>query len=100
MPFDETLIEILRWIEGFYPGRMTITSGHRRGDNGVHGTVPCRGTDLRGRNYTNPKKIAEHINQVWKYDYRRPELKVCVYHGTDSTKHLHIQSHENTVRVM
>ena len=95
-PFHETLIDVLRWIEQYYPGRMTITSGHRNGDPGVHGQIPCRAVDLRSRNYTNPRGLEDHINVAWQYDPVRPDLSVCLLHNIGSGMHFHIQVCDKT----
>ena len=98
VPMHDKLVDVLRWLEGLYPGRMTITSPYRAGDRGVHGTIPLRGVDLRSRNYSNPAKIEEHINQVWQYDPERPELRVCVMHDAGSGMHFHVQVHPKTAK--
>lgn len=96
--FDETLIDILLYLELLYPNRVLITCGHRPGDHGVHGQIPCRGIDIRSRVFSKPAKIAQIINERWKYDYARPEKQVAILHGEGYNEHLHIQTHPNTLR--
>ncbi len=74
------------------PGNIVITSAFRNGDDGVHGTEPLRGVDLRG-NYAN------EINSEWIYDPKRPQMKVAIYHDTGSGWHTHVQVHPNTIRI-
>ena len=97
-PYHTKLVDVLRWLESLYPGRMTITSGYRKHDTGIHGTIPCRAIDLRSRNYTNPRKIEEHINETYIYDPERPELRVAVIHDSGQGTHLHLQTCARTIR--
>ena len=96
VPYDGTLIDILVWLEEQYPGHVVFTSGFRSGDKGVHGTIPCRAVDLRSRIFKKPEEVANYINYHWEYDYKRPEIKVCVYHDSGQGPHFHIQVHPNT----
>ena len=71
----------------------------------VHGTNPCRGIDLF---FTSKKwplskkrcyKIEKHVNSIYEYDPKRPNMKVCNYHRTTiSGWHFHIQVHPNTIK--
>ena len=77
-------------------GRQAITSLYRIGDDGVHGTLPLRGTDLRARRAVDAKRKIKWINKYWKYDPERPKMKVAIAHGKDSNYHIHLQIHDNT----
>ncbi len=77
-------------------GRQVITSLYRLGDTGVHGQLPLRGTDLRARRKVDAKRKIKWINKYWKYDPKRPKLKVAIAHGKDSNFHIHLQIHDNT----
>ncbi|KKL45053.1 hypothetical protein LCGC14_2359470, partial [marine sediment metagenome] len=35
-------------------------------------------------------------NKYWKYDLKRPKLKVAIAHGKDSNYHIHLQVSDNT----
>ena len=74
-----------------------MTSQYRIGDNGVHGTLPLRGADLRMRNVHAGAVVEELINTNWIYD---PDTsKNCaLLHGSGSNLHLHIQVHPNTMK--
>lgn len=99
VPYDEMLLTILTWIDDQYPGMVVMTCGYRPGDPGVHGTIPCRGTDIRSWVFKNPELVRNYINHMWEYDFKRPDMQVCVYHeskpGADDW-HFHIQVHSNT----
>lgn len=95
--FHPILIDIISWLEETY-SRTCITCGHRPGDKGVHGTIPCRGIDIRSWVFAKPKKIVEHINMRWQYDPERPKMKCAILHDVGSGEHIHIQVHPNTVR--
>ena len=98
--YDNILIDIIVWLVGEYPGRIVFTCGYRPGDKGVHGTNPCRGMDIRSRNFKHPDKVANYINYEWIYDPKRPEKKVAIFHdaGKKGNLHIHLQSHPNTRR--
>jgi len=113
------LISILWWIYNKYD--MFITCGYRSGDNGVHGSDPCRGVDLRSWFLEDPQAVADDINAHWTYDPARTSKKCAKFHavcskckksndgpivthcrhcGEELTGwHIHIQSHPNTVKV-
>ena len=97
--FDEILIDIIMHLELLYPNRVVITCGHRPGDPGVHGTVPCRGIDIRSRVFSKPHKVVQGINERWQYDPDRPEKQVAILHDVGSGEHIHLQTHPNTRRV-
>lgn len=92
------LLEVLSWICSKHDGLVYITSGHRHGDTGVHGTDPLRAVDLRSRIFQQPKAIEVGINKAWEYDPERPEKQVAWWHQAESGYHIHIQVHDNTRR--
>jgi len=96
--YHETLIGILMWLAGEYPGRIVLTCGYRPGDKGVHGTKPCRGIDIRSRIFKRPDRVANYINMAWQYDPERPNKKVAIFHDAGSGNHIHLQCHANTKR--
>ena len=96
--YHETLIEILVWLVGEYPENLVITCGYRPGDSGVHGTMPCRAVDLRSWTFKAPDRVCNYINMVFEYDYKRPEMKVALFHDVGKGLHFHIQVHPNTRR--
>ena len=79
-------------------GMFTITSLYRIGDRGIHGTLPLRAIDLRCRNKKIGKVIENWINKKWIYDPKRNKFKVCMFHDTGRGIHLHLQSHNNTIK--
>jgi hypothetical protein len=89
------LREIMREIENEF-GPQLATSLYRIDDPGVHGTLPLRGVDLREKNYAVGRIKEAWVNNLWQYDYERPEKKVAIYHNTGSGYHLHLQVHKNT----
>lgn len=95
-PFDPRLFDVVSHLLAC-SGRMVITSGYRKGDRGVHGTIPCRGLDVRSRIYADrAEAIAAAINRKFVYDPQRPHLKVAVLHGKGKNRHLHLQVHPAT----
>lgn len=94
---DETLREILMFVEDYVGVEFTITSLYRIGDNGVHGQLPLRGADLRIRSASVGEVCEEIINKRYSYDHTRPNKKCAILHGKGANLHLHIQVHENTV---
>ena len=87
---------VLRWINSRFGFCLVITSIYRIDDDGVHGQLPCRGTDLRCLHDGIGQLIADEINAHWQYDPQRPEMKVAIYHDVGFGKHLHIQTHPRT----
>lgn len=78
--YDPLLITLAFWcIEREHC--ILFTSGHRPGDQGVHGTIPCRALDIRAWNLFNPRKLCEEVNEHWKYDPQRPDLNCALYHA-------------------
>lgn len=79
-------------------GPQIITSQYRLGDDGVHGTLPLRATDLRCRDTEYGAFLVDWVNKRWQYDPYRPEMVVAVAHGQGYNYHIHLQVHDNTVR--
>jgi hypothetical protein len=95
---DQNLRHILTEAEMDTGLEFTITSLFRINDDGVHGQLPLRGTDLRMRSLMVGKVLEEQINDQWFYDPLRPD-KMCAYlHGSGANLHLHLQVHPNTLR--
>jgi len=90
------LREIVLWLEAETGYDFTITSLYRIGDNGVHGTLPLRGLDLRMRNEFVGRGIAVFVNDNWQYDPSRPAKRCAKLHGDGSNLHLHLQVHPTT----
>lgn len=96
---DSRLRKIVTDIEATTGFEFTITSLYRIGDDGVHGTLPLRGMDLRCRDKVIGEMIENEINSRYKYDPSRPSMSCCMYHDIGLGAHLHIQVHPNTVEV-
>lgn len=92
-----TLRNILGYVENVTGLEFTITSLYRIGDNGVHGTLVLRGTDLRMRNRAIGEMVEALINSFWTYDPQRPSKKCALLHGVGPNLHIHIQVSDNTV---
>jgi hypothetical protein len=90
---------VLRWVSSRFGMCFVITSLYRMDDNGVHGQLPCRGTDLRCHSETLAEEICNLINAHWTYDPERPGMNVAIAHDTGRGYHLHIQVHPNTLEV-
>ena len=80
-------------------GLNIITDGLRPGDEGVHGTTPLRGVDLRCRDKLIGKHIETWVNMRWQYDPKRPKKQCCWCHDTGRGLHLHFQVHPSTIRI-
>jgi len=102
VPSHPILLDVIDFILERYPD-ITFTSGYRAGDPGVHGTIPCRGRDIRSAGIPDPENVAAWINMHWRYDPARPTRLVAVYHrvkkpdGSWGGRHFHIQVHPNTI---
>ena len=94
--YDDKLILLISWV-WTRCSHVVITSGYREGDKGVHGTLPCRGMDIRSWIYNNPQAIVDDINAHFSYDPDRPEKKCAILHDTGNGNHIHNQVHPNTV---
>lgn len=90
------LRELTLWVEEETGFEFTVTSIYRIDDDGVHGTLPVRGLDLRCRSYEVGSAIESLINKFWVYDPKRLGKKCCFLHGEGSNLHLHLQVHSNT----
>jgi len=95
--YDPLLVSILGYIDKKF-GKAIITGGYRKGDKGVHGTIPCRGLDIRSHVYYNPSAdaIVEDINNKWQYDPNRPNKQIAMVHDVGAGIHIHLQVHPNT----
>lgn len=91
--YDPMLVRLVLFVYA-YEGKVVITCGFREGDEGVHGTVPCRGIDIRSWIYKDPQKLVDLINKKWSYDHERPEKVCAMLHGKHP--HIHLQVHSNT----
>ncbi len=86
-------------IENHFRMEFEVTSLYRIDDNGVHGTLPCRGLDLGCKDEVIGNRVADYINSRWVYDPERPDMVCCIYHKVaGGQSHLHLQSHPNTER--
>lgn len=95
---DQKLRDILAFVEDISSQEQTITSLYRIGDNGVHGTLPLRGADLRCRDKEKGEVLEERVNFVFSYDPSRPNKRCAFLHGHGSNLHLHLQVHPNTAK--
>jgi len=95
--FDPKLVDVVSWFMKKNHGAV-ITEGFRiqKHKNDLHGLNPVRAIDLRSWCYIDPEKIAQEVNEVWEYDYNRPNKKVAIFHG--GNPHFHIQVHPHTRR--
>lgn len=93
---DKKLRRLALWLEEKTGFEFTDTSIHRIGDDGVHGTLPVRGLDLRCRSQEVGITIEAMINKSWIYDPKRTGKKCCYLHGDGPELHLHLQTHPNT----
>jgi hypothetical protein len=89
---------VLRWMLSRFGMSFVITSLYRIGDDGVHGVIPLRGTDLRCHSVEVANAIKRQTNEHWKYDPQRPSKKVVRAH-TGTAFHLHVQTHPRTYEV-
>ena len=97
--FHSKLRMILLWMEEETGVEFTATSFYRMDDDGVHGQLPLRGTDVRIRLEPMGLCLQDFINKHWAYDPNRTNFKVARLHGKGSNMHLHLQVHENTKRL-
>lgn len=96
---DEKLRMMALEVENRF-GEKTITSLYRIGDQGVHGTLPLRGIDIRCKTERHGREVEKYINNRWEYDKYRPEMKCCIFHNVGRGYHIHLQVHFNTQRVI
>ena len=88
--YDEQLINLALWVSHRLD-KFCITSAYRLNDPGVHGTIPCRGLDIRSFLYKDPDDICRDINEHWIYDASRPSIKCALYHDVGKGPHIHLQ---------
>ena len=91
------LLDILEFIEDFFGIIPVITSAYREGDEGVHGTDPLRGLDLRLRGLPG-QTVAKMINENFIYDPTRPGKLCAIVHDIGLGAHLHLQVHPKTCK--
>ncbi len=95
---SHNLQELLIWFRKTF-GEPIITSAFRKGETGVHGTIPLRAIDIRSYIYTNAQNVVDTLNQIWIYDSKRPKYKCAILHNTGKGLHIHLQVHHNTRKV-
>ena len=106
--YHPTLTKLVAWCSVRH-SKFMITSAFRKNDSGVHGTIPCRGTDLRtwhfrGKGVTDEefyklmKMLENDTNKFWVYDPKRPTMK-CAKYKSDAKKgpHIHLKVHDRTI---
>jgi len=93
---EQKLNDLIEWLEIETGFEFTETSSYRIGDNGVHGTLPVRGVDLRCRSKEIVLAIQAFINRSRIYDPARSGKKCCLLHGSGANLHLHLQVHPST----
>ena len=94
--YHPTLILLAKWTTRFPD--VVFTSGYRRGDDGVHGQIPCRGLDIRSCVYEQyAEMIVDNINKHFIYDPERPRFKCAILHDMGKGIHIHLQVHDNTI---
>ena len=100
--YHPILVELMLWIEHRY-NKIVLTSGYREDDPGVHGTIPCRGMDIRSwgllkkdNSRIDPISLCNDVNEHWQYDPDRPEMVCCKRHNTGQGWHIHNQVSKNT----
>ena len=97
--YHHTMMDVFKYmIKEFPTVQWVITSTYRAKSKGVHGTLACRGLDLRSRHLplSVQRTIEKTINDAWEYDFERPGKQVCMLHG--EAVHFHIQVHNHTER--
>lgn len=94
--YHDDLILLIAWVATRYSG-VVFTSGYREGDKGVHGTLPCRGMDIRSRIYDDPEKVVNDINTHFIYDPNRPDKRCAILHDMGKGEHIHLQVYPDTV---
>ena len=94
---DRQLRDICLAIEDQFQVEFTITSLYRIGDNGVHGTLPLRGIDLRCPDLHLGMLVRDFVNTHWTYDPDR-DMECAIFGDQNHLDHIHLQVHPNTVR--
>jgi hypothetical protein len=94
---EPKLREIALDVEKTFGVEFTITSLYRINNNGVHGTLPLRGIDLRCRNDHLGHAVEDYVNDKWEYNGTSGK-NCCLYHQNrkGGGKHIHLQVHPNT----
>jgi len=96
--FIESLLRSIALdVEHHFGFEFIITSLYRIGDDGVHGTLPLRGIDLRCPDETVGVRIVKYVNSKYQYDPERVHMVCAMVHNTGSGLHLHLQVHPNTI---
>lgn len=100
---DPMVKEIVLATHDQFPEAHTITSLLRipLGTGSTHNVLPLRATDLRCWDDDLGERIEKWVNERYQYDPSRPHKKCCMYHENRNGggKHLHFQSHPNTVKL-
>lgn len=80
--FHVMLRRFVRWIHKTYRN-VTWTEFYRPQlhPDDLHGTNPVRAGDMRSWSYPDSQAMADQMNEVWEYDYTRPDMKCCVFHA-------------------
>lgn len=93
------LRKIVEWLCK-YKEHVVITCGYeKRNYASTHSVIPLRAIDIRSWIYRDPAELCTIINNIWIYDPNRPAKLCAMYHDSGSGFHIHIQIHEDTVRV-
>lgn len=116
--YHPMIVTLAMWLH-VRLSNVVVTSGYRKGDKGIAGQLPCRHLDIRSWIYEDGAKVADDINDHFRYDSSRPKYKCALYHarcpkcgqdhryvftklceacGEDITYHyhIHLQVHDNT----
>lgn len=98
VPYHHKLIALLMWVVTRY-SKVVFTSSYREGDEGVHGTIPCRGTNIRSWIYNDPQSIVDDINKHWIYhpDPEKRHNHCALLHDSGEGEHIHLKTHDKTV---
>lgn len=86
------MLQAVTWfiLYEFSKEKIVVTSGYRKGDKGVHGTIPLRAIDISSQWLHEPFALCDKVNSCFQYDDKRPEMLVALYHavcpkcGTDN----------------
>ncbi len=95
-PFHSTMLNLMAWLTENTEEDLIVTSGFRDDPDSVHGTVPCRGVDIRSWSLEDPQGLVDKINSFWEYDQSRPDMFCAMLHDTGKGMHIHLQTHPNT----
>jgi hypothetical protein len=98
---DPMLQKIVDEVNSRY-GLNIFTCLGRPRDPKCHGTLfyppyELRAVDMRVRDDQMGAMIVNYINVNYLYDHDRPQKKVAKYHDVGQGKHLHLQTHPNTI---